>query len=154
MSGMRSYVSRLAVPTATGSTLNVLDTLGITHAEKVYDQRIKALTKPQDYKDDRDKQLVKLKLAVGNVYADTMNDMLNTGLPYEAKQQLALHAAASSYQTQNAILESNFPSGSTAIAEQSFANKSFPGMLSTPSISQRAPRRAPVRRTKASKKKK
>jgi len=111
------------------------------------------LTKPGDYKDDRDKQLVKLKAAVANVYADTLNDMAATGLPYEAKQQLALHAAASSYQTQNAILESNFPSGNTAIAEQSFANSAFPGMLSTPSISQRAPRRAPAKRKKSSKKK-
>jgi hypothetical protein len=72
MSGMRSYVSRLAVPAANGVTgVNVLDALGITHAEKVYDQRVKALTKPGDYKDDRDKQLAKLKTAVSNVYADT-----------------------------------------------------------------------------------
>ena len=70
---MRSYVSRLAVPAANGVTgVNVLDALGITHAEKVYDQRILALTKPSDYKNDRDKQLAKLKVAVANVYSDTL----------------------------------------------------------------------------------
>ena len=152
MSGLVRNIRSLAVPMGVGSTpIDILSELGINRAEKIFDQRTLALTSPGDYKDDRNKQYAKLKTAVEETYKKTMEELKKSGLPSASIQQLAINAAASTYQSQNAILEADFPSGSTAIAMQALPKFAFPGMLEPVQASM--PRRAPARR-RASKKKK
>ena len=83
-----------------------------------------------------------------------MAGLRGSGLSSVEIQQMAIQAAASTYDTQHAILETDFPSGSTLVALQSEAKDSFPGMLSTPAITTPVPRRAPARKRKAVAKKK
>ena len=71
-------------------------------------------------------------------------------------QQNAINAAAATKAVQENILESMFPSGSTAVAMQADGVRAgqFTGMITAPSASMtsRAPRRAP--RRKATRKRK
>ena len=142
------------VPTATGSKINILDELGITRQKKNFSQRTLALTDPEQYNRDRDRQFDKLAHEVENVYKTTMNGLRGSGLSSVEIQQMAIQAAASTYDTQHSILETDFPSGSTLVALQSEAKDSFPGMLTAPTVTAPAPRRAPARKRKAVAKKK
>ena len=75
----------------------------------------------------------------------------DSGLPAIDVQRLAINAANNTYMTLNAIMQTEFPSGSTELNVQTFAKDQFPGMVTAPATSSRAPRRAP--RRKATKKK-
>ena len=114
--GLVSNIRSLAVPMGVGVNLDILSELGINRAQKVFDQRVLALSDPSDYKDERNKQYTKLKTAVKKSYDDTITELKSSCLPSATIQQLAINAAANTYQSQNAILEADFPSGSTAIA--------------------------------------
>ena len=155
MSGLARMTRSLAVPMGVGSAnLDILSELGINRAEKVFDQRVLALADPTQYKNDRQAQYAKLKTAVEDTYKKTMGELKASGLPSASIQQLAINAASNTYQSQNAILEADFPSGSTAVAMQSDGQYSFPGMLTKPAISMTKPRRAPARRRAATRKRK
>ena len=156
MSGLAHMAASYTVPTATGSKINILDELGITRQKKIFSQRTLALTDPEQYNRDRDWQFDKLATEVENVYKTTMAGLRGSGLSSVEIQQMAIQAAASTYDTQHAILETDFPSGSTLVALQSEAKDSFPGMLTAPTITApaAAPRRAPARKRKAVAKKK
>ena len=155
MSGLARMNRSLVVPMGVGSAnIDILSELGINRAEKVFDQRILALADPTKYQDERSKQYVKLKNAVEATYTKTMTELKASGLPSASIQQLAINAAANTYQSQNAILEADFPSGNTAVAMQSEALLSFPGMLTTPAISMAKPRRAPAKRRASTRKRK
>ena len=149
--GLARMTQTLSVPRANGVDIDILDELGITHAQNLFTQRTLALTAPQVYHDNRNAKFKELTDSVKGVYAKTIASLNNSGLPSVQIHQLAINAAASTYATENAILEASFPSGSTAVAMQSAANTSFKGMLDTPAISRRAPRRAPRRSTKKKK---
>ena len=155
MPGLVSNIRSLAVPMGVGSAnLDILSELGINRAEKVFDQRVLALADPTQYKNDRQAQYAKLKTAVEDTYKKTMAELKASGLPSASIQQLAINAASNTYQSQNAILEADFPSGSTAVAMQSDGLYSFPGMLTAPAISMTKPRRAPAKRRAATRKRK
>ena len=152
MSGLARMTRSLAVPMGVGSDpLDILSALGINRAEKLFDQRTLALTSPGDYKDERNKQYAKLKTAVEDTYTKTMAELKKSGLPSASIQQLAINAAASTYQSQMAILEADFPSGSTAIAMQALPRFAFPGLPGEPQASMS--RRAPAKRRATRKRK-
>lgn len=154
MSGLAHMAASYTVPTATGSKINILDELGITRQKKIFGQRTLALTDPEQYNRDRDRQFDRLSTEVENVYKTTMAGLRGSGLSSVEIQQMAIQAAASTYDIQHSILETDFPSGSTLVALQSEAKDSFPGMLTAPTVTAPAPRRAPARKRKAVAKKK
>ena len=155
MSGLARMTRSLAVPMGVGNVpIDILSELGINRAEKIFDQRTLALVDPAQYKTDRQGQYAKLKTAVEDAYTKTINELKASGLPSASVQQLAINAASNTYQSQNAILEADFPSGSTAVAMQSEAQYSFPGMLTPPAVSMTKPRRAPAKRRAATRKRK
>ena len=119
----------------------------------IFDQRTKALVDPDGYKTDRNAQFEKMTGAVEATYKDVMEELKNTGMPSIQAQQMAINAAAATKAAQEAILESLFPSGSTAVAMQADGVRAgkFTGMLTAPSASMSAPRRAPRRSTKKKK---
>ena len=131
-----------------GGELDILDSLGLTHTQKVYEQRVKALASPGDYNTARKAEWDKLTAAVKQTYDETVDnaELKASGIPLAQRQELAVNAAKMTYATQNAILEANFPSGAQALVMQGSALGQFPGAAMGA-----APRRAP--RRKATKKK-
>ena len=157
MSGLVAMTQTFSVPLANGVVnIDVNRELGLTQAKLVFDQRTKALVDPNGYKTDRNAQFDRMTTAVQTSYRNTFNDLANSGMPTLQIQQMAINAAAATKAVQENILESMFPSGSTAVAMQADGVRAgqFPGMLSAPSasMSSRAPRRAP--RRKATRKRK
>jgi len=148
--GLARYTQSLAVPSATGVAIDINRELGLTQAKLVFDQRTLALVKPGDYKTERDKQFTVMTDAVSDTYTRTYDQLKNSGMPTVQIQQMAINAAAATKAVQENILESLFPSGSTAVAMQASGVRAgqFEGMLSAPSasMSSRAPRRAPRRK--------
>jgi hypothetical protein len=148
--GLQQVIQNASIPSNAGFQINILDELGLNRQQKVFQSRTMALTKPADYASARDKRFAAMAHAVEDVYDSTMKGLERSGLPRHQVQQLAVQASASAYATQNAIFETDFPSGSTELNVQTAAKDAFPGMVSAPSA--RAPRRAP--RKRATKKKK
>ena len=151
MSGLARMTQTLAVPVATGVVqMDINRELGLTQAKLIFDQRTRALVDPSGYKTDRNAQFAKMTTAVQKSYADTFNDLRTSGMTTIEMQQNAINAAAATKAVQENILESMFPSGSTAVAMQAGGVQAgqFTGMLSAPSasMSSRAPRRAPRRK--------
>ena len=151
-SGLAAALHSVSSPSsAAGNVINILDELGLNRQQKVFESRTMALTRPTDYANARDIRFGEMTKAVQGVYDSTMKGLEKSGLPRLQVQQLAVQASASAYATQNAIFETDFPSGSTELNVQTVAKDAFPGMVSAPAAP-RAPRRAP--RRKATKKKK
>ncbi len=144
---MQSMVQARAIRPS-GGQLDVLESLGIIHTQKVYEQRVKALATPKDYNTARNLEWGKLTAAVKKTYDDTVDnaELKASGIPLAQRQELAVNAAKMTHATQNAILEANFPSGAQALVMQGSALGKLPGVAM-----QAAPRRAP--RRKATKKK-
>ena len=71
MPGLVSYTQSLAVPTATGSNIDINRELGLTQAKLLFDQRTKALVHPDAYKNDRNEQFDKMTAAVAKTYEET-----------------------------------------------------------------------------------
>ena len=155
MSGLARMTASYSVPAATGSKINILDELGITRQQKIFSQRTLALTDPEQYQQNRDRQYNKMASEVDNVYKTTLAELKGSGLSSVEIQQMAIQAAASTYNTQNVILETDFPSGSTIVALQAESKDSFPGMLEAPRITAAvaAKRRAAPRKRAVAKKK-
>jgi hypothetical protein len=155
MSGLARYTQSLAVPSATGADIDINRELGLTQAKLVFDQRTKALVHPEAYKTERNEQFDKMTDAVEKTYAEVCHQLYASGMSRTRAQQFAINAAAATKAVQEGILESLFPSGSTAVAMQSEGRAAFPGMLSAPSasMSSRAPRRAPRRKATTRKRK-
>ena len=153
MPGLVSYTQSLAVPSATGSKIDINRELGLTQAKLVFDQRTKALVDPSGYKVDRNAQFDKMTAAVEKTYDEVCNQLYASGMSRMQAQQFAINAAAATKAVQEGILESLFPSGSTAVAMQAEGVQAgkFTGMLTAPSASM-TPRRAP--RRKATRKRK
>ena len=156
MSGLARMTQTLSVPVANGVVLDINRELGLNQARIIFDQRTKALVYPDVYKNERNQQFDKMRIAVQKTYNDVSVELANSGMPSVQVQQMAINAAAATKAAQEAILESLFPSGSTAVAMQADGVRAgqFTGMLSAPSasMSSRAPRRAP--RRKATRKRK
>ena len=150
-SGLAAALHSVSSPSNAGFQINILDELGLNRQQKVFESRTMALTKPIDYAGARDRRFVAMADAVEAVYDSTMKGLEKSGLPRHQVQQLAVQASASAYATQNAIFETDFPSGSTELNVQTFAKSAFPGMVSAPAAP-RAPRRAPRKRTTKKKK--
>ena len=144
---MRSMVQSRAIRT-TGGQLDILESLGLIHTQKVYEQRVAALATPTAYNAARKAEWDKLTAAVKKTYDDTVAnaELAAAGIPLAQRQELAVNAAKMTHATQNAILEANFPSGAQALVMQGSALDKLPG-----AAMQVAPRRAP--RRKATKKK-
>ena len=157
MSGLARMTQTLSVPVATGVVnIDINRELGLTQAKLVFDQRTRALVDPNGYKTDRNAQFTLMTTAVQKSYADTFNALRTSGMSTLEMQQHAINAAATTKAVQEGILESLFPSGSTAVAMQADGVRAgqYEGMLTAPSASMtsRAPRRAP--RRKATRKRK
>ena len=153
MPGLLSYAQSHVVPSAPGVKIDIIRELGLTQAKLIFDQRTKALVDPDGYKTDRNAQFEKMTDAVETTYKDVMEELKTSGMPSIQAQQMAINAAAATKAAQEAILESLFPSGSTAVAMQADGVRAgkFTGMLSAPSASMSAPRRAPRRSPKKKK---
>ena len=156
MAGLARMTQTLSIPSATGTSLDIVRELGLTQARLQFDQRTKALVHPDTYKNERNVQFDKMITAVKKTYNEVLQELVSSGLTKLQVQQLAINAAAATKAAQEGILESLFPSGSTAVAMQAEGVRAgqFTGMLSAPSaaMSSRAPRRAP--RRKATRKRK
>ena len=154
MSGLANMTANFAAPTATGSRINILDELGITRQKKIFSQRTLALVDPALYQYNRNKQFTKMEEEVEEIYKATMSNLKKSGLSAIEIQQMAIQAAMSVHQTQNAILETEYPSNSTSVALQAGAADSFPGMLSAPEILAASPpaKRKAAKRKPAAKK--
>jgi len=147
MPGLAIMTQTFATPTATGNmNLDIVRELGLTQEKLIFDQRTKALTKPGDYTDERNVQFEKMAAAVKKTYQSTLDDLRTSGLSILKAQQLAFNAAAMTKEVQREILETKFPSGSDAVAQQSSVKDSFPGMLETPASK---PARAPASKPRA-----
>ena len=84
----------------------------------------------------------------------TKDSLAGSGLRQVDIQKLAISAADNTYATLNAIMETEFPSGSTELNIQTEAKDKFPGMVSAPTAPAAAPRRRAAPRKKAAAKKK
>ena len=82
------------------------------------------------------------------------HSLAKSGLGLADVQRLAINAANNTYATLNAILQTQFPSGSTELNIQTEAKDKFPGMVSAPTAPAAAPRRRAAPRKKAAAKKK
>jgi len=131
-----------------GGQLDILESLGLIHTQKIYEQRVKALATPIDYNIARKAEWDKMAAAVKKTYDDTVTnaELIASGIPIAQRQELAVNASKMTYATQNAILEANYPTGAQALVMQGSALGQLPG-----ATMQAAPRRAP--RRKATKKK-
>ena len=157
MPGLVAMTQTLAVPVANGVVqMDINRELGLTQAKLIFDQRTRALVDPNGYKNDRNAQFTVMTAAVAKSYSDTFNALRTSGMSTLEMQQHAINAAATTKSVQEGILESLFPSGSTAVAMQAAGVQAgqFTGMITAPSASMtsRAPRRAP--RRKATRKRK
>jgi hypothetical protein len=130
-----------------GIEINILDELGITGRQTAFTQRTLALSDPAQYAKEREGRFTELTNRVAKTYEKVREELSKSGLPINEVLRLSSQAAKNVYDTENAILETQFPSGSNDAAMQAAEKKSFPGM-----IAQAAPRRAPAKR-RATKKK-
>ena len=139
---MRSMVLSRAIRPS--GELDILESLGLVHTQKIYEQRVKALATPGTYNRERKEEWDKMTAAVKKTYEDTVNnaELKTAGIPLAQRQDLAVNAAKMTYATQNTILEANFPSGAQAIALQSSAQEGFGGLYPA----------APLKRAAAKKK--
>jgi hypothetical protein len=121
-------------------TIDILDELGLTHTQKVYERRVEAVATPAAYNTARKTEWDKLTAAVKKAYDDTVAnaELISSGISLAARQELAVNASKMTYATQNAILEANFPSGAQAIALEASGRGQFPGTIGN---SDAAPRR-------------
>ena len=121
-------------------TIDILDELGLTHTQKVYERRVEAVATPGAYNIARKTEWDKLTAAVKKAYDDTVGnaELISSGISLAARQELAVNASKMTYATQNAILEANFPSGAQAIALEASGRGQFPGTIGN---SDAAPRR-------------
>ena len=148
---MLSMISTRAIRPS-GAQINIIQDLGLAHAQTLYERRVQSLSTPGVYNRLRKTEWDKLTAAVQATYDATLNnpELATAGIPMIQRQELAVNAAKMTYATQNAILEANFPSGAQAIALNASARGSWAGVESMPAAPRT--RRAPVRR-KATKKK-
>ena len=155
MSGGLSGMTRsLATVKATGFDIDILSELGLNREEKIFKSRTKALTDPKTYASDREKMFAEMKAEVQKTYSMTKDSLAGSGLRQVDIQKLAISAADNTYATLNAIMETEFPSGSTELNIQTEAKDKFPGMVSAPTAPAAAPRRHAAPRKKAAAKKK
>ena len=148
LAGNIRSVASVALPT-TGD-INILDELGLNRQEAVFKSRTQALTDPKQYAADRDAYFSNMKGEVADSYTRTKTALAKSGLGIIDVQRLAINAANNTYATLNAILETQFPSGSTELSVQTEAKDKFPGMVSAPTAAPR--RRAAPRKSRAKKK--
>ena len=143
----RMVQSRAIRPT--GGQLDILESLGLIHTQKVYEQRVKALATPGTYNRERKEEWDKMAAAVKKTYEETVDntELISSGIALAQRQELAVNAAKMTYATQNAFLEANFPSGAQAIALQSSAQEGFGGQYPT------APRKRAASKKKTAAKK-
>ena len=145
---MVSNVSSASGAVKKGIEINILDELGITGRQTAFNMRTLALSKPEKYAEEREKRFVILAKTVEDTYDKVRKELSQSGLPINEVLRLASEASKNAYITENAILETQFPSGSNDAAMQSAGRSAFPGMLARPQV-----RRAPAKR-RATKKKK
>ena len=149
LAGNIRSVTSSAPPIRLGD-INILDELGLNRQEAVFKSRTQALTDPKQYAADRDAYFSNMKGEVAASYAQTKAALAKSGLGMVDVQRLAINAANNTYATLNAILETQFPSGSTELSVQTEAKDKFPGMVSAPTAAPR--RRAAPRKSRAKKK--
>jgi len=148
---MVSNASSVSSAVKKGIEINILDELGITGRQTAFNMRTLALSKPEKYAEEREKRFTVLAKTVSDTYDKVRAELSQSGLPINEVLRLASEASKNAYITENAILETQFPSGSNDAAMQSAGRSAFPGMLARP---QAAPRRAPAKRRATKKKKK
>ena len=108
-----------------------------------------ALATPIDYAKDRDKQVVIMKDRVEATYDSVRKDLEKSGLPIARILELAQNAAEATYETERAVLEVRYPSGSNEAAMQSFGKSSFPGMTAATKAKAAPKPRAPAQPRKS-----
>ena len=137
---MQSMVRLNAKKAGGAGTIDILDELGLTHTQKVYERRVEAVADPATYNTARKAEWDKLTARVKKAYDDTVGnaELISSGISLPARQELAVNASKMTYATQNAILEANFPSGAQAIALEASGRGQFPGTIGN---SDAAPRR-------------
>ena len=70
--GLARMTQTLSALRANGVDIDILDELGITHAQNLFTQRTLALTAPQVYHDNRNAKFKELTDSVKGVYAKTI----------------------------------------------------------------------------------
>ena len=142
--GLSGTVSANATIAKKGLSIDILNELGISQKENNFQLRTRALAEPLKYAAEREKQVDIMKARVTATYDSVRADLENSGLSIGKILELAQNAADATYQTELAVLEVRFPSGSNDAAQQSAGKNSFPGMTAAPKAKAAAkPRAAP-----------
>ena len=71
----------LSVPVANGVVIDINRELGLNQARILFDQRTKALVYPDVYKNERNQQFDKMRIAVQKTYNDVSTELANSGMP-------------------------------------------------------------------------
>ena len=130
--GLSGSVSSNVTIAKKGIAISILDELGISQRENNFQLRTKALAEPLVYAKERAAQVDIMKGRVTATYDSVRADLENSGLAIGKILELAQNAADATYQTELAVLEVRFPSGSNDAAQQSAGKNSFPGMAAAP----------------------
>lgn len=150
--GLSGSVSSNVTIAKKGIAISILDELGISQRENNFQLRTKALAEPLVYAKERAAQVDIMKSRVTATFESVRTDLETSGLPISKILELAQNAADATYQTELAVLEVRFPSGSNDAAQQSAGKNSFPGM-SAASKAAPKPRAAPAKPRKSRAKK-
>ena len=130
--GLSGAVSANTTVAKKGIAINILDELGLSSKEANFLSRTRALAEPLVYAAQREKQVDIMKGRITATYDSVRADLENSGLSIGKILELAQNAADATYQTELAVLEVRFPSGSNDAAQQSAGKNSFPGMAAVP----------------------
>ena len=129
--GLSGTVSANATVAKKGLAISILDELGISQRENNFQLRTRALAEPLVYAKERAAQVDIMKGRVTATYDSVRTDLETSGLSIAKILELAENAADATYQTELAVLEVRFPSGSNDAAQQAAGKNSFPGMTTS-----------------------
>ena len=142
--GLSGTVSANTTVAKKGIAINILDEIGLSSKEANFLSRTRALAEPLKYAAQREKQVEIMKGRITATYESVRTDLEDSGLAIAKILELAQNAAEATYETEKAVLEVRFPSGSNDAAQQAVGKNSFPGMAtSTQAKPAPKPRAAP-----------
>jgi hypothetical protein len=132
---------------ANDAKFDPLTSLGIDREEKIYNMRLLALTKPDDYAKLRAAAFLEMKTAVTASYTAANKSFVDAGYSADQAKGSALAAAEQTRQVQRMIIEQRFPSSANAIGDASTVREAgaFTGMAPGAAPRRSAPRKTTTR---------
>ena len=143
-------VASHAMSAPSGYNVDPVRELGLELEQKQYNTRLLALTKPDAYAKERQKEFNKMVAAVTKAYSTSYKGFTDAGMPHEMAKSYALASANTAKQVRRQILETLYPSGANIIgnmatvrdSETSVAHlQGLGGGMAPPARRRAAPRR-------------